>query len=376
MFSNMASASSQATSKSKAETNGDKDHAENKKGEIRTETTKEIKQKPRKESMFADQLYKKLSHINGEVNRMSRIELHHKLVALNLDARGNKEVLKKRLKTFYKKHKLKAAHGHQMRETRYEYLLVIDFEATCTSSNADYQHEIIEFPMVLVDVLKKEVVDEFQAYCKPCINRQLTAFCTELTGITQKTVDQADTFPVVMQQAQEWMRKHELLGQSSNRRNRQKFVVVCDGPWDMSRFLFYQCQYSDVPFPKWAYNWVNIRRRYQNFYNCKKVHGLIGMLEMLGMTFEGQLHCGLDDARNIARIAIRLMIDGCELKVNEYLEVREIEVSESEEDSDNSEEDGAIKVDVSQYEKQKTEKNKNRQPEKLTDSLSNLNISK
>lgn len=72
--------------------------------------------------------------------------------------RGNKEVLKKRLKTFYKKHKLKAAHGHQMRETRYEYLLVIDFEATCTSSNADYQHEIIEFPMVLVDVLKKEVV--------------------------------------------------------------------------------------------------------------------------------------------------------------------------------------------------------------------------
>lgn len=40
MFSNMASASSQATSKSKAETNGDKDHAENKKGEIRTETTK------------------------------------------------------------------------------------------------------------------------------------------------------------------------------------------------------------------------------------------------------------------------------------------------------------------------------------------------
>lgn len=97
---------------------------------------------------------------------------------------------------------------------------------------------------------------------------------------------------------------------------------------------------------------------------------------MLGMTFEGQLHCGLDDARNIARIAIRLMIDGCELKVNEYLEVREIEVSESEEDSDNSEEDGAIKVDVSQYEKQKTEKNKNRQPEKLTDSLSNLNISK
>lgn len=56
-----------------------------------------------------------------------------------------------------------------MKETRYEYLLVIDFEATCTSSNADYQHEIIEFPMVLVDVLKKEVVCTGLELCFPIL---------------------------------------------------------------------------------------------------------------------------------------------------------------------------------------------------------------
>ena len=145
----------------------------------------------------------------------------------------------------------------------------------------------------------------------------------------------------------------------------------------MSRFLFNQCQYSDVPFPRWGYNWVNIRRRYQSFYDCKKVHGLVGMLEMLGLTFEGQLHCGLDDARNIARIAIRLMIDGCELKVNECLEVREIEVPVSEEESDDSERDEAIKVDVSQYnEKKKKNEQTNKTDDQVTNSMSNLQISK
>jgi len=37
------------------------------------------------------------------------------------------------------------------------------------------------------------------------------------------------------------------------------------------------------------------------------------------MSFEGHLHSGLDDSRNIARIAMRLAEDGCELKVNEYI---------------------------------------------------------
>lgn len=53
------------------------------------------------------------------------------------------------------------------------------------------------------------------------------------------------------------------------------------------------------------------------------------MLEMLGMTFEGQLHCGLDDAYNIARIALRLMADGCCLKINEYLNAPIVDVSSS-----------------------------------------------
>lgn len=47
------------------------------------------------------------------------------------------------------------------------------------------------------------------------------------------------------------------------------------------------------------------------------------MLENLGMQYEGRPHCGLDDSRNIARIAIHMLKDGCQLRVNECLHLGE-----------------------------------------------------
>lgn len=44
-------------------------------------------------------------------------------------------------------------------DTYYDYLCVIDFEATCEAINLPtYKHEIIEFPIVLVDTKTLEIV--------------------------------------------------------------------------------------------------------------------------------------------------------------------------------------------------------------------------
>ncbi len=64
-----------------------------------------------------------------------------------------------------------------------DFLVVIDFEATCEERNpVDYQHEIIEFPAVLVDTRgggegednKPRVVDVFHEFCRPTINPVLS----------------------------------------------------------------------------------------------------------------------------------------------------------------------------------------------------------
>jgi len=75
--------------------------------------------------------------------------------------------------------------GHR-NSYHFDYLVVIDFEATCDVVNPeDFQHEIIQFPAVLIDVHRQEVVDEFNSYCKPRIQPTLSAFCVSLTGISQ-----------------------------------------------------------------------------------------------------------------------------------------------------------------------------------------------
>lgn len=45
------------------------------------------------------------------------------------------------------------------------------------------------------------------------------------------------------------------------------------------------------------------------------------MLQHLKITFEGRPHCGLDDARNIARLVICMISDGASLRVNEQIDL-------------------------------------------------------
>ncbi|XP_071533420.1 3'-5' exoribonuclease 1-like isoform X2 [Panulirus ornatus] len=270
-------------------------------------------------SPYDKPVYRELSRINGEINRLKMGELKSTLKALKLDTRGRKDVLQRRLKSYHREQKL----GDEDNENPsnrsnyyYDYYMVIDFEATCDASNAqDYRHEIIEFPAVLVCTKRCRIVKEFHSYVHPAINPKLTSFCTSLTGITQDNVNFAPMFPEVLQKFEEWLDNNHLNAKP------YKFAVVTDGPWDMGRFLFQQCNISKVPYPSWGITWINIRKTFCNFYNSKRMC-LKDMLTTLGMKFEGQPHCGLDDSRNIARLSIKLLKDGANLRVNERIHLR------------------------------------------------------
>ena len=76
-------------------------------------------------------------------------------------------MLKKRLKNYYRKKELMRARikGPGNQEEKYDYLAVIDFEATCQENNTmDYKHEIIEFPIVLVDTAQRKIVSTFSVH--------------------------------------------------------------------------------------------------------------------------------------------------------------------------------------------------------------------
>ncbi|XP_059765501.1 3'-5' exoribonuclease 1 isoform X1 [Balaenoptera ricei] len=264
-------------------------------------------------SDFSDPVYKEIAITNGCINRMSKEELRAKLSEFKLETRGVKDVLKKRLKNYYKKQKLMLKEGN-CADSYYDYICVIDFEATCEEGNPpEFIHEIIEFPVVLLNTHTLEIEDTFQQYVRPEINTQLSDFCINLTGITQDQVDKADTFPQVLKKVIDWMKLKEL-------GTKYKYSILTDGSWDMSKFLNIQCQLSRLKYPPFAKKWINIRKSYGNFYKVPRSQTkLTIMLEKLGMDYDGRPHSGLDDSKNIARIAVRMLQDGCELRVNEKM---------------------------------------------------------
>lgn len=87
----------------------------------------------------------------------------------------------------------------------------------------------------------------------------------------------------------------------------------------MNYFLNIQCDLSEIPYPEYAKRWVNLSKSFSNFYKTHRMN-LANMLNTLGLTFSGRQHRGIDDAKNIARIAIQLLQDGCDMQVNEALQ--------------------------------------------------------
>lgn len=190
-----------------------------------------------------------------------------------------------------------------------EVACIIDFEATCVE-DGKIVHEIVEWPVVVVDLKSFSVIDQYREYIRPVVNPVLSSFCTQLTGITQRTVDAADTFEEVLDRVTAWMASRGLAP--------PRAVVATDGPWDLRDFLRIQCTVSGVKVPALAHRWFNIRKAYSQFYKLRG--GIQEMLSQLGMRFEGQPHSGLDDSLNLARILIQLAKDGCPIRPNDELE--------------------------------------------------------
>lgn len=106
--------------------------------------------------------------------------------------RGERNVLQRRLKIYYKKVKNDSSAGSAAAATVcggqcVDYFCVVDFEATCWVDQ-DFQSaesEIIEFPAVLLNARSLEREAEFHSYCRPTISPLLSDFCESLTGISQ-----------------------------------------------------------------------------------------------------------------------------------------------------------------------------------------------
>lgn len=251
-----------------------------------------------------------------------------------------------------------------------DYLAVLDFEATCDDMKPGVPRfepqEIIELPVMLLNTRTLEIDATFHVYCKPQVHPRLTAFCTELTGITQTMVDAGVPFVEAIKSLQDWMHEQGLLDdnyqpyEASNRpsnatawsnavkareqkqqarENKQSsssdgkangtdskegkeqrkatFLWCTCGDWDLKTMLPMQMALLRQKVPSHFNRWANVKRLFDTWLGSqdkklkqKHTHGMLNMLEAVGLQLEGRHHSGIDDVHNIARVLAKMLEGG------------------------------------------------------------------
>lgn len=170
-------------------------------------------------------------------------------------------------------------------------VLVIDLEATCSEDESitGLNMEIIEIGAVWINP-KGEILDTFQSFVRPIVNRVLTPFCTELTAITQHQVDGAMTFDQVAPLLQTFAMKH----------TSAESIWASWGNYDRAQFE-HDSHRHKVENPVAHLPHANLKKLFAKQRKIKRV-GMMAALQITGIEHAGKCHRALDDASNIAKL--------------------------------------------------------------------------
>lgn len=183
----------------------------------------------------------------------------------------------------------------------FQYFVVIDFEATCDKDRNPHPQEIIEFPSVLVNSATGQLEASFQTYVRPTYNQHLTEFCKELTGIQQIQVDRGVPLSEALLMHDKWLEDKGI--------KHKNFAVVTWSNWDCRIMLESECKFKHIRKPPYFNQWINLKVPFMEVFGGIRCN-LKEAVQLAGLVWEGRAHCGLDDARNTARLLALLMHRG------------------------------------------------------------------
>jgi inhibitor of KinA sporulation pathway (predicted exonuclease) len=114
-------------------------------------------------------------------------------------------------------------------------------------------NEIVEFPVVIIDVKAQAIKSVFHTYVKPILEPIVTPFCTELTGITQEQVDGGVTLQDALKQLHLHLGKEGLFG--------SEFIFLSCGDFD-GRTLKKEAEKKQIFIPNYLKRWLNIKKTF------------------------------------------------------------------------------------------------------------------
>lgn len=175
--------------------------------------------------------------------------------------------------------------------------IVVDVESTCwdqKTPNRLQKSEIIEIGICVIDLLTLSIESSEGVFVLPQ-NSTLSQFCTDMTTITQKMLDENG---IALSEA------CSLLRDKYNTNNR---LWISWGDYDRRQFdrqCKNPCYQAKYPFGP---THLNLKNLFAIELGLSREIGMDEALKLLGIELEGTHHRGMDDAQNIAKIACKLL---------------------------------------------------------------------
>ncbi|MDH6132083.1 inhibitor of KinA sporulation pathway (predicted exonuclease) [Kitasatospora sp. MAA4] len=175
-------------------------------------------------------------------------------------------------------------------------LNVVDVEATCWEGQPPpgAVSEIIEIGLTVVDLAQGRRIGRHRVLVRPR-RSTVSAFCTELTGLTQAEVDSGLSFA-------EACRLLAVEHRSGER------PWASWGDYDRHQFTR-QCAATGTAYPFGARH-TNAKAVFTAARGLRKRPGMAQALVLAGLPLEGRHHRGEDDAWNIAALVLAVAADG------------------------------------------------------------------
>ena len=173
--------------------------------------------------------------------------------------------------------------------------IIYDLEATCWKTESERSgrtQEIIEIGALKINEYGK-VDSRFESFIRPVIHPQLSVFCTQLTGISQVEVNQADIFPLVVKDFQDWIGLND-----------EEDYLLCSWGFFDQRAMAKNCLLHDME-DSWTKEHISLKHQYPRIKGLPYAIGLKTAVEKEGYEFEGAHHRGIDDAINLAKIFLK-----------------------------------------------------------------------
>lgn len=173
-------------------------------------------------------------------------------------------------------------------------IVVVDVESTCWEGAppTGQESEIIEIGICTVDVASGQRLEKQSVLVKPA-RSTVSAFCAQLTTLTQQEVDGGSTFK-------------EACAILKNKYLTKERVWASYGDYDRRQFDR-QCQSFNVGYP-FGPTHLNVKSLFAILHALPHEVGMAEALELLKCPLEGVHHRAGDDAWNIAGILSNVLL--------------------------------------------------------------------